>query len=605
MKRRAFLKLGSIPLLSAETLGISPVTWAASNVKLEKRVRPGDSGWPAPSKWSALNANLEGRLSSVSKPLDACKETTTTRRCEAVTENLKNPYFFRDQAGATQFWGWAGAWQSQPSAYAIKARDAKDISDAVNFARENNLRVVVKGAGHSYHGNSTSVDSLLIWTREMTDIVVHEDFAGNWPSEASSGPAVSVGAGAVWMDVYDAVTTRGGRYVQGGGCATVGVAGLVQSGGFGSFSKKYGLAAAGLLEAEVVTADGAIRTVNRYRNPELYWALRGGGGGFGVVTRLTFATHDLPVNFGDVSLTMRASTDTAFRALIEKFISFYANRLFNEHWGESVRLRPSNELEVSMVFQGVPREQVANLWSSFIAEANAIPNVSPKSELAIEDLPAQRWWDVEYLEKYSKGSVYRDQRSGAPTHHAWWVGDSAQAGSFVHAMQSQWLSEKLLLPSRLRDLSSALFDASRFRSVGLHFNKGLAGAPKAAISSALETAINPAVVESFALAIIGASGKAVYEGAVVGDCDRSKAQSEAQSARLAIAKLRDSSPSSGTYFAESDFFQTRWQSSFWGQNYERLSRAKIKYDPTGLFFINHGVGSENWSTDGFVPRVDA
>jgi FAD/FMN-containing dehydrogenase len=69
---------------------------------------------------------------------------------------------------------------------------------------------------------------------------------------------VSCGAGAIWMQAYDAVTTKGGAYVQGGGCTTVGVAGLVQSGGFGSFSKHYGTAAAGLLEAEVVTADGKI-----------------------------------------------------------------------------------------------------------------------------------------------------------------------------------------------------------------------------------------------------------------------------------------------------------------------------------------------------------
>ena len=73
---------------------------------------------------------------------------------------------------------------------------------------------------------------------------------------------MSVGAGCVWMHVYDAVTTKGGRYVQGGGCGTVGVAGLIQSGGFGSFSKRYGLAAAGLLEAEVVTADGEVRIAN-------------------------------------------------------------------------------------------------------------------------------------------------------------------------------------------------------------------------------------------------------------------------------------------------------------------------------------------------------
>ena len=92
-------------------------------------------------------------------------------------------------------------------------------------------------------------------------ITLHETFVGEGcEGKAQPQPAVSIGAGGIWGHAYEEVTTTGGRYVQGGGCMTVGVAGLILGGGFGSFSKAFGLAAAYLLEAEVVTADGEVRS---------------------------------------------------------------------------------------------------------------------------------------------------------------------------------------------------------------------------------------------------------------------------------------------------------------------------------------------------------
>lgn len=127
--------------------------------------------------------------------------------------------------------------------------DATDVARVVSLARENGIQLAIRSGGHSYQGTSNSADSLLIWTRAMNDIVLHDSFvAQGCAGTQVPQPAVTVGAGAIWMQVYDAVTTKARRYIQGGGCTTVGVAGLIQSGGFGSFSKNFGLAAAGLLE---------------------------------------------------------------------------------------------------------------------------------------------------------------------------------------------------------------------------------------------------------------------------------------------------------------------------------------------------------------------
>jgi len=93
-----------------------------------------------------------------------------------IPDNLENPYYLGDQPGLTQTLGWLDAWATRPSVYAVAARNAHDIAAAVNFARENNLRLVIKGAGHSYLGTSNAQNSLMIWTRHMHDIQISADF---------------------------------------------------------------------------------------------------------------------------------------------------------------------------------------------------------------------------------------------------------------------------------------------------------------------------------------------------------------------------------------------------------------------------------------------
>ena len=182
--------------------------------------------------------------------MGACSRAGDRTDCDALFEKLKNPYFIGDDPALTQKSGWRDAWTSAPSVYAIAAGKTEDVVAAVNFAREHRLRLVLKGGGHSYQGTSNAGDSLLIWTRRMKNVVLHDAFvARGCEGRQSPRSAVTVEVGAIWGEVDDAVTTRGGRYVQGGGCLTVGVAGLIQSGGFGSFSKNYGVASAALLEA--------------------------------------------------------------------------------------------------------------------------------------------------------------------------------------------------------------------------------------------------------------------------------------------------------------------------------------------------------------------
>ena len=562
---------------------------AAAMAEARSRPRPGQTGWPSEADWSALNQTTGGRLVAGGRP---ALDTPEAKKL------LSNPFYIGDQSGLTESSGWLDAWRSAPSAYVVKAESASDIAAAVRFAGAHNLRLVVKGRGHSYLGGSTAPDSLLVWTRAMDGVTVHDGFTPGG-SKAAPVPAVSVGAGCMWLHAYQAVTTGAGRYVQGGGCTTVGVAGLIQGGGFGSYSKAYGLAAASLLEAEIVTADGQIHVVNHVREPDLFWALKGGGGGtFGIITRLTLATHPLPETFGAVQLKIKAHSNEAYRRLLARFVEVYATNLFNPHWGETVHIRPDNRFDVTMVCQGLTQAQAVAAWKPLIdfANANSADYEGQNGFFAIA-FPARRFWDADFLRRNAPGATTPDGRPGATATDFSWSGDGDQIGLFWHAYTSAWLPADLLKPRNQSRLVDACFNASRQWGVGLHFNKGLAGASAATLEAARDTAMNPDVVNAFALAIIATGDGSLYTD---GQPDLATARANAGRVHAATAALRVAAPNTGAYVNECDYFEPNWQKAFWGPNYTRLARVKRRYDPKGLFTVHHGVGSEAWSTDGFT-----
>jgi FAD/FMN-containing dehydrogenase len=603
MNRRGFLK--SAAALAAVPLGCSDLSTTSGGRTASlptHRVRPGDPNWPSPAAWDRLNQEVSGRLLRVESPLAACRKAPGSAACDDLFRKLKNPYYLGDEPGLTQTSGWVDAWTSEPSVYAVAAVRTEDVVAAVNFARQNHLRLVIKGGGHSYQGTSCSADSLLIWTRAMNRIDLHDAFvAQGCAGKQAPQPAVSIGAGAIWAQAYEAVTTRGGRYVQGGGCTTVGVAGLIQSGGFGSFSKHYGLAAAALLEAEVVTADGAVRIANAGTHSDLFWGLKGGGGGsLGVVTRVTLRTRELPEFFGAVFGAIQARSDGAFRRLIARFIGFYHDRLFHRHWGEQVAFETGNRLEFSMLFAGLNRDGAADAWRPFLDWVAAGPqDYSFEPEVVFLNVPARQMWDSNAIREQAPGAVLCDDRPGAPAGNFYWAGDHGQVGQVLHAYKSVWLPAGLLEGDQQPRLVEALFTASRHWRVSLHFNKGLAGAPAEEVEAARDTAINPAVIEAFALAIIAGGGPPAFPGIAAHEPDVAAARRRATQIGAAMDELRKVAASGGSYVSESDFFERSWQQSFWGTNYPRLTAVKKKYDRTGLFYVHHGAGSEGWSADGF------
>jgi FAD/FMN-containing dehydrogenase len=154
-----------------------------------------------------------------------------------------------------------------------------DVQNTVRWARKHGVRIVPRSGGHSYGGYSSTAAGAIVDVSRLNSI-----------SLDAQHHAV-VGAGARLIDVYDHLW-QSKRTIPAGSCPTVGIAGLALGGGIGFASRKYGLTCDNLVEATVVLADGTAVVANKTRNPDLYWALRGGGGGnFGIVTRLVFRTH--------------------------------------------------------------------------------------------------------------------------------------------------------------------------------------------------------------------------------------------------------------------------------------------------------------------------
>ena len=138
MHRRTLIKLAGGLLMS---------TTAPLQVRAEayRRVRPGEAGWPTDAQWKELGGQIGGRLVTVPRPLEACRADPKGADCANLFRSLKNPWAIGDSAALTQTSGWADAWVSTPSAYAVRAQSAADVAAAVNFARAHRLRVAVKG----------------------------------------------------------------------------------------------------------------------------------------------------------------------------------------------------------------------------------------------------------------------------------------------------------------------------------------------------------------------------------------------------------------------------------------------------------------------------
>lgn len=543
--------------------------------------------------WTELNERLGDRLKPVDSPVRACIGDPAGAACSDALRKLQNPFFCEAEPGAFQTTGWLDGFVAEASPYAVAARTAEDVAAAVSFARDHGVRLAIKGTGHDYLGRSSARDSLLVWTHHMRDITVHDAFAATGGDGSQERvPAITVGAGTRWLEAYVAATGSG-RYVQGGGCTSVGVAGgFTQGGGFGSFSKRFGTAAGNVLEVEVVTADGEILVANDAQYEDLFWALRGGGGGtFGVVTKMTLRTHDIPETFGAAIGTIAANSDADYRRLVRAFVEFFPDHLDNEHWGEQVRLAPDNTMEFALTMLDLDDAAARAVWEPLTAWVGQHSD-AVSGEIFFASLPFTAMWDVDWWATNVPDFISRDERPSQPSRLYWWASNQGEVSQYLHAYRSRWLPRAQFEGSAADALADALFEASRHWHFTLHTNKGLSGATAAARERDRRTSINPAAFDAAALVIMASKEQYKYPGVPGHEPDQATGRAIVAHIDAAMGPIREVAPGAGAYVNETDYFEPDWQRSFWGDNYPKLLDIKRRYDPTNLFRVHHGVGSE-------------
>lgn len=182
----------------------------------------------------------------------------------------------------------------------VRVADAADVAAAIDHARQRGLEIAVRSGGHSGAGFGTIDDGLVIDVRGLDAIEIDREARTAW-----AGAGVTAGK-------YTHAVGAQGLATGFGDTGSVGVAGITLGGGVGFLSRKFGMTIDQLLAVELVTADGQILHVDADHHPDLFWAVRGGGGGFGVVTRLKFRLHEVPEIVGGL-LVLPATAETIAR----------------------------------------------------------------------------------------------------------------------------------------------------------------------------------------------------------------------------------------------------------------------------------------------------
>ncbi|KAJ4350426.1 uncharacterized protein N0V89_009047 [Didymosphaeria variabile] len=581
---------------------------------------PGNECWPTETEWASLNDTLSGALIPGIPPASVCyanqpnydEDACTTVRSQWFnstwhaenpisidypiwTNNSCNPIF----PNGTSITGDVNAGKKgctigRYPVYAVKATCAEHVAEALRWAGKKNIRAVVKSTGHSYPGRCVQVQvaplvddrltshrsvgygSLSIWTHHLRGIEYLPSFEPTSCPVDEPLTAVRAAAGTTGIEAQTAMAKHNSILVTGAN-PDVGLVGWLTGGGHGPLSSTYGMGADNLLEATVVTPSGDILVANPCQNSDLFFAIRGGGGGtYGVVTEVVVRTYPDP-----------KTTKILFE------LSTTGSNVTNEYWdlmgflhADMQRLKEGG-LSGYYFMAGPPLWPIYAFYGLF--------TVYDKPNGTVEKLFAPI---VEKLESRPDLFQYTSNITQANTFlEAYGTVTNEQVASGGSAFGSWLLSSK-----RLQD---ANVTAKVFSEIGPSLN---ASAPNGMFGNTqllghmIASPHTPSYYPS-TISMNPAWRTALTHFIAVQSWPDGIAQPAIDSVysdvTAKVQNLRDLSPETGAYFNEADSYEPEWQHAFFGEHYEKLKEVKTKYDPENVLWCRRCVGSE-----ALVERID-
>ncbi|KAJ5532718.1 FAD binding domain protein [Penicillium frequentans] len=598
------------PLLLCSTL-LSTAAFASSKCKST----PNDLTWPSNEEWKSLNQSIRGALiktapapsscyegnpfNSSTNCFDATKYWTYAAYHSAWPESVDYSIFTNNSClprGADGYTKGRGCSIGALPQYIVNATNEQQIATALRWATERNIRVVVKGTGHDLSGRSTGAYSLSIWTHNFK----HIEHQPEWPLPDGSGTAdvVICGSGHTWGTVYNAVHAMN-RSVVGGEDATVGLGGLIQNGGHGLLSSHYGLASDQVYQVTFITADGRRLVANNKQNADIFWAVRGAGGGqFGVVTEFILKTHPVPKNlitggFSFYQVSASKAGNISWAALAE-VASSIPDIMDNGLTGTVIAMTGSSAMALTGLNHTSPGVVASVSLVGFNMTTEAMDRTVQNMTFRFANGSSANMLKVVY------------QSSEAYSYWAYTKPDflsSTSCGS-SSLMSSRLLGRHELSDIPMADLTTYLQQASVSQSAtGSMLLFGLQGGPgPASTPEDMRGSVLPAWRSAYVHAMS-------YGASLNATADPSDAL--ASGAHWYEANLepvwRNWAPRTGSYMNEGNAFSSTWKQDFYGENYNRLLKLKRAYDPSGSFFVWSGVGSDMWEYDlhsGLLCRID-